>query len=70
MFTILIYMNYLQKYKTFAVTFVVLVSIASIAFAHKGATGIVKERMDTMKDISTQMKLMKKMIRTKQPYNA
>jgi cytochrome c556 len=47
-----------------------LIVTTGIVIAHDGATGIIKERMDAMKDISTQIKLMKKMIRGKQPYNA
>lgn len=43
--------------------------VVGLAAAHKGATGIVKERMDAMKDISKHMKLMKKMIRGKTSYD-
>ena len=38
-------------------TFLVFAS-ASVAFAHSGATGIVKERMDSMKSIGSSMKTL------------
>ena len=59
-----------QASKIIIVAFVALAGITGVALAHDGATGIVKERMDSMKDISAQMKLMKKMIQKKQPYDA
>ena len=34
-----------------------------LALAHSGATGIVKQRMDAMKDIAAQMKLIGAMVR-------
>lgn len=40
------------------------------AWAHKGATGIVKERMDLMKDIAAQMKALKPMVDGKVAYDA
>jgi cytochrome c556 len=63
-------MKYNQTHMIIAAACLTLISITSVAIAHKGATGVVKVRMDAMKDISTQMKLMKKMIRGKQPYDA
>ncbi len=38
--------------------------------AHKGAKGIVKERMDLMKDIRKHMKIIGQMIRGKTDFNA
>lgn len=46
-----------------------LVLFASIALGHGGATGIVKQRMDAMKDIGAQMKLIGQMIKGQKPYN-
>ena len=63
-------MKLIQTHIVIAIVSFALLSITNVAISHKGATGIVKERMDAMKDISTQMKLMKKMIRGKQPYDA
>ncbi len=40
------------------------------AIAHKGAKGIVKERMDAMKSIGDNMKAIKKMLDGEQPFNA
>ena len=39
------------------------------AQAHKGATGIVKERMDLMTNISKRLKLVVQMIRGKRPFD-
>ncbi len=47
---------------------VVLVCGISAAFAHSGATGIVKERMDSMKDTGKQMKTIGEMVKGKTPY--
>ena len=58
-------MKYNQTHMIIAAACLTLISITSVAIAHKGATGIVKVRMDAMKDISTQMKLMKKKESTK-----
>jgi cytochrome c556 len=40
------------------------------AFAHSGATGIVAERMDAMKDIAAQMKQIGGMIKGERAYDA
>lgn len=45
---------------------VALVSIAPNATAHESATGIVKERMDTMKSMAQRVKRMGKRIKKKQ----
>ncbi len=37
------------------------ISIGGLAFAHSGATGIVKERMDSMKSIGGSMKAISKL---------
>ncbi len=63
-------MNTRLSLKVFIAVVIVLVGSAGLAFAHKGATGIVKERMDAMKDMSAQMKLMKKMIGGKEPFDS
>ncbi|OMH31753.1 cytochrome c [Motiliproteus sp. MSK22-1] len=46
-----------------------LALVSSWASAHSGATGIVKERMDAMKDMSDQMKVMGDMIKGKQAFD-
>lgn len=40
------------------------------AFAHSGASGIVLERMEMMKDISDQMKIIVTMVRGEEEYDA
>lgn len=44
-------------------------SVTNFAFSHAGAKGIVKERMDVMKDIGSQMKTMGLMARGKQAFD-
>lgn len=44
--------------------------IGSTAHAHKGATGVVKQRMDMMKSLASAMKQLAAMFRNKRPYNA
>ncbi|MEO1379695.1 MAG: cytochrome c [Pseudomonadota bacterium] len=44
----------------------VTASIASLAFAHSGATGAVKARMDSMKSIANDMKAISTTLRNKQ----
>lgn len=41
-----------------------------LALAHSGATGIVKERMDAMKDIAAQMKQIGVMVKGEKAYSA
>ncbi|MCY6382644.1 c-type cytochrome [Hoeflea prorocentri] len=43
---------------------------SGLALAHSGATGIVKERMDAMKDIAAQMKQIGAMIKGERAYSA
>lgn len=47
-----------------------LVVMTTATFAHDGATGIVKERMDAMSNMSKVMKTMSAMMRGKEPLNA
>ena len=47
-----------------------LLMLGTLALAHGGATGIVKERMDQMKSISNAMKTMAKMFRGEIAYDA
>lgn len=49
---------------------VLLALMSAQALAHKGATGVVKERMDMMDDIGDNMKGMKAMVQRKQPFDA
>ena len=44
-------------------------SFLSISFAHDGATGIVKQRMDMMSDVASSMKTLGQMIKGKNEYN-
>jgi cytochrome c556 len=50
-------------------TIVLLLSL-SFAWAHGGATGIVKVRMDSMKSIGAEMKKMAQMIQGKSTFDA
>jgi cytochrome c556 len=49
---------------------VLLVAFTSFALAHEGAKGLVKERMDLMKDQQKQMKLIGDMLKGKTPLDA
>ena len=49
---------------------VLLLAVPLASAAHSGATGIVKERMDAMKDIGRATKLVAAMFQGKQPYDA
>ncbi|MGI9354744.1 MAG: c-type cytochrome [Rhizobiaceae bacterium] len=48
-----------------ALSGLVAVSIGGLAFAHSGATGIVKQRMESMKSIAGSMKTISKLTWTK-----
>jgi cytochrome c556 len=45
-------------------------TFATIALAHEGATGVVKERMDLMKSQQDAMKLIGEMAKGKTPFDA
>lgn len=47
-----------------------LLAICGLAFAHSGATGIVKQRMELMKSIADQMKTIGKMIKGEENFDA
>ena len=47
-----------------------VLALSGVAFAHGGATGIVKQRMETMKGFGAAMKEMSIMFRGKAPYDA
>jgi cytochrome c556 len=49
---------------------VLLVAFTGFAFAHEGATGVVKERMDLMKGQQKQMKLIGDMAKGKKTFDA
>lgn len=51
------------------VAVLVLVLAAGSVYAHRGATGIVKERMDAMMSLGDAMKALTAMMRGKQPYD-
>lgn len=48
----------------------VLLSLATTAFAHDAAVGVVKERMELMKDLAAVLKRMDPMFRGHAPYRA
>lgn len=43
---------------------------AGVAVSHGGATGVVKERMEAMKDMGSRMKALAAMVRGRTPYDA
>ncbi len=45
-------------------------SFFSISFAHDGATGVVKQRMDMMSDVASSMKTLGQMLKGEVDYNA
>ena len=47
-----------------------LLVVCGMVFAHSGATGIVKERMELMKSIAEQMKTVGKMIKGEDDFDA
>jgi cytochrome c556 len=53
-----------------AVIGLLLIVFTSIALAHEGATGVVKERMNLMKDQQKQMKLIGEMLKGKTRFDA
>lgn len=53
-----------------AITVIVVLAVAAgVAFAHSGASGIVKERMESMKSISAAMKTVGNMIRGRSEFD-
>lgn len=56
--------------KAIFLTTLLTLAIASASFAHDGATGIVKQRMDMMSDVARSMKTLGQMIKGKADYNA
>ena len=48
----------------------VLVLASGTVYAHRGATGIVKDRMDAMMSLGSAMKALTAMMRGKQAYDA
>ncbi len=55
---------------TAALICVGFVSLSAVAFAHNGATGIVKERMDGMSAMGKALKSMSEMVKGKRAYDA
>ena len=55
--------------KLFSISILVLLALSTTAYPHKGATGIVKERMDLMDAIAGAMKTIGEMIRGKTDFN-
>jgi cytochrome c556 len=47
-----------------------LLAFGTLAFAHSGATGVVKERMEMMKEIGSGMKVIGEMIKGARPFDA
>ena len=56
--------------KPAAIAAIATLAAATIAFAHGGATGIVKERMDQMSAIAKAMKAIGGMLKGAAPYDA
>jgi len=52
------------------VGFAAIVAIPALAQAHSGATGIVKKRMETMKDVGAVMKELGAMVKGDARFNA
>jgi cytochrome c556 len=59
-----------MSYRPFLLAPASACAIASLALAHEGATGVVKERMDLMKGQAKQMKLIGEMAKGKKPFDA
>lgn len=51
-----------------AIGFVLGMLIASPVIAHKGATGVVKQRMDEMKSLKTAMKQLQTIVKGERPF--
>jgi cytochrome c556 len=51
------------------VTLIMSVSLGGLAYSHSGVTGIVKERMDAMKDMGDKSKAVANMFKGKAPYD-
>lgn len=51
-------------------TMLLTLAIANASFAHDGATGIVKKRMDMMSDVASSMKTLGQMIKGEADYSA
>ena len=51
-----------MRLKDTALAIAIVAATATAVLGHSGATGIVKERMDLMKDVGAQMKAVGKMI--------
>lgn len=49
---------------------VAILAGAGVAVSHGGATGVVKERMEAMKDMGVRMKAMAAMVRGRTPFDA
>lgn len=47
-----------------------IVAVPALVFAHSGATGVVKERMELMDSIASQMKLVGEMIKGQRAFAA
>ncbi|WP_209010863.1 cytochrome c [Labrenzia sp. PHM005] len=56
--------------KLFGGAVLAVILTSAIVFAHGGATGIVKKRMDAMEAIGGNMKLAGQMLRGQKPYDA
>ena len=57
--------------KKFAVPIILTVTIiSSLSYAHDGATGVIKQRMDMMGEIAKAMKSIGQMIKGEQAYNS
>jgi cytochrome c556 len=59
-----------MRLRTYAIASLLVAATGLAAFAHSGATGIVKERMELMKGIAAQMKTVARMIKGERAFDA
>ena len=58
-----------SRFGLFVVTAALLASAGGASFAHKGATGVVKKRMEAMKGVAAAMKSIAPMMQGKTAYD-
>ena len=58
------------KYMAILIVVIAATGVTSTVWAHKGAKGIVMERMNAMKSMGDGMKTLAAMVTGKAPYNA
>jgi cytochrome c556 len=63
-------MNGLMTFRYYFVPIFVFAFTGAVALAHTGATGLVKERMEMMKDIASEMKTISQMTKGQFAFDA